>query len=269
MLPISNRNSPTDPELECKDSRVRHCGNIHVGDNQSDATIYTLSQCPLHTYNPSCDAFVDLVGEENNTGHFLQLRVRPKVDIMEQDQTTKLWPRKPSSSQPDHALDQLHEIIRPSQSTGSVEWVMDERILVYSPELAPGQLRPITLLSFDPSLQFPKFPKYPSRTTNAGHASVVQPGTSELSQESVCGDPDIVASSPSTSRSGEWLPYRVGDESTSYFITSRPPLYQTVSMGDGTQHGFDMSFNLPRTILSPSIRGQVGEMFPQCPQLLQ
>ncbi|RSL52211.1 hypothetical protein CEP51_015097 [Fusarium floridanum] len=246
--PISNRHSPTDPEFECKeDCRVRPCGNIHVGDSPSDATIYTISQCPLHTYNPSCDAFVDLVYGEKSPKHILQLRVRPKVEIVDQDQTVKLWPEKPTPSQPDDALAQLHEIINLSQSTGDVEWAMDERILVYShksaPSQPPGQLRPITLMSFDSSLRFPGFPKYPSHTTNADRASVVQPGTSELSQESVCGDPDIVALSPSTSRSGEWLPHRVGDESISYFITSGPPLYQTMSMGTGTQHSFDMSYD--------------------------
>ncbi|KAJ3454881.1 hypothetical protein MRS44_013481 [Fusarium solani] len=244
--PISNRNSPADPEWECKeDSQIRHFENIHVGDNQSDATIYTLSQCPLHTYNPSCDAFVDLVGEENSTGHFLQLRVRPKVEIVEQDQTVKLWPEKPSPSRPDDALAQLHEIINPSQSAGDVEWTMDERILVYSHKPAlgqpPGQLRPITLMSFDSSLRFPGFPKHPSRTTNADRVRVVQPGKPELSQESACSGPGDLALPPPPGSSGKWLPSRCGDESISYFITSRPPLYQTMSMGDGTQHGFDMS----------------------------
>ncbi|KAJ4171773.1 hypothetical protein NW754_000348 [Fusarium falciforme] len=196
--PISNRNSPTDPEWECKeDSQIRHFENIHVGDNQSDATIYTLLQCPLHAYNPSCDAFVDLVYGEKSPKHILQLRVHPKVEIVEQDQTVKLWPEKPSPSQPDDALAQLHEIINLSQSTGDVEWAMDERILVYShkpaPGQPPGQLRPITLMSFDSSLRFPGFPKHPSRTTNADRASVVQPGKPELSQESASVGPGDVA----------------------------------------------------------------------------
>jgi hypothetical protein len=246
--PISNRNSPTDPEWECKeDSQMRHFEDIHVGDNQSDATIYTFSQCPLHTYNPSCDAFVDLVYGEKSPKHILQLRVRPKVEIVEQDQTVKLWPEKPSPSQPDDALAQLHEIINLSQSTGDVEWAMDERILVYSHEPAPGQppgqLRPITLMSFDSSLRFPGFPKHPSRTTNADRASVVQPGKPELSQESASVGPGDVALPSPPGSLGEWLPSGCGDESTSPFVRLSPPLYQNMSTGAGTQHGFDMSYD--------------------------
>ncbi|RSL81488.1 hypothetical protein CDV31_017029, partial [Fusarium ambrosium] len=240
MPPVSHTNSPIDPEWEFEE---RHREDTHVGDNQSDDTIYTLSELPLHTYNPSCDTFVDLVYEENSTGHFLQLRVRPKVDIVEQEQTVKLWPGKPHLSQPDDALDQLHDIVNPLRSSGGVEWAMDERILVYTPKPASGQLRPITLLSFDPGLHFPGFPKYPFRITNAGYASVVQHRMPELSQGSVCGSPDIVASSPSTGSSGGSQPSGGGEESTSVFIRSSPPLYQTMSMGDGTQHGFDMSYD--------------------------
>ncbi|KAI8710501.1 hypothetical protein NCS52_01567200 [Fusarium sp. LHS14.1] len=248
MLPISNRNSPTDPELEYKeDSRVRPCGNIHVGDSQSDVTIYTFSQCPLHTYNPSCDAFVDLVYGEKSPKHILQLRVRPKVEIVEQDQTVKLWPEKPSPSQPDDALAQLHETINLSQSTGDVKWAMDERILVYSHKPAhgqpPGQLRPITLMSFDSSLRFPGFPKHPSRTTNADRTSVVQPGKPEISQESASVGPGDVALPSPPGSLGEWLPSGCGDESTSPFVKPSPPLYQNISTGIGTQHGFDMSYD--------------------------
>ncbi|RMJ04961.1 hypothetical protein CDV36_014366 [Fusarium kuroshium] len=222
---------------------VRRRGNTHVGDNQSDDTIYTLRDCPFHAYNPSCDAFVDLVYEKHGTGHLLKLRVRPKVDIVEQEQTVKLWPGKPHLSQPDDALDQLHDIINPSRSDDGVEWAMDERILVYAPKPASGQLRPITLLAFDPGLHFPGFPNYPFRITNAGYASVVQHRMPELSQGSVCGSPDIVASSPSTGSSGGSQPSGGGEEGTSVFIRSSPPLYQTMSMGDGTQHGFDMSYD--------------------------
>ncbi|RSL42972.1 hypothetical protein CEP54_015287 [Fusarium duplospermum] len=240
MPPVSNTKSPIDTEWGFE---VRHRGNTHVGDNQSDGTIYTLRECPLHTYNPSCDSFVDLVYEKHGTGHLLKLRVRPKVDIVEQEQTVKLWPGKPHLSQPDDALDQLHDIINPLRSSDGVEWAMDERILVYTPKPASGQLRPITLLSFDPGLHFPGLPKYPFRITNAGYASVLQHKMPELSQGSVCGGTEIVALSPSTGRSGELLPSGGGEESTSVFISSSPPLYQTMSTGDGTQHGFDMSYD--------------------------
>ncbi|KAH7237844.1 hypothetical protein B0J15DRAFT_569414 [Fusarium solani] len=204
---------PTDPEWECKeDSQIRHFENIHVSDNQSDATIYTLLQCPLHTYNPSCDAFVDLVYGEKSPKHILQLR----------DQTVKLWPEKPSPSQPDDALAQLHEIINLSQ--------------IYShkpaPGQPPGQLRPITLMSFDSSLRFPGFPKHPSRTTNADRAS----------ESASVGPGDVALPSPPGSL-GEWLSSGCGDESTSPFVRLSPPLYQNMSTGAGTQHGFDMSYD--------------------------
>ncbi|KAI8710232.1 hypothetical protein NCS52_01593400 [Fusarium sp. LHS14.1] len=219
-------------------------GSSHVDANQISATTHTRSHCPLHTYNPSCDAFVDLVYGENSTEHFLQLRVHPKVDILQQDKTVKLWPEKPHPSQPDDALTQLHEIMNLSHSTEDVEWAMDERTLVYSHRLSlgqpHGQLRPITLISFDSSFRFPGLPKYPSSTTNGDRASLVQHRRSEPSQESAnVGPGDVAIVPPSGSLGG--LPSDSENESTSPFISLRAPIYQSMGIETGTQYGFDMS----------------------------
>ncbi|KAM0429282.1 hypothetical protein ACHAPT_006496 [Fusarium lateritium] len=247
--PASNVSSPIVRTWNCeKHFEERPRGDIHVGDNPNDTTTYTLRECPVRSYNPSCEAFVDLVYEAYSANPLLQLRVRPKMDAIQHsspshiEQAVHLWPPEPSPSQPSDVLAQLHEVINPSQTFDGLEWSMDERILVYSPARKAGQLRPVTLISFDPSLKFPGFPKYPIQSADARRPSVVLPNTPPHSQdESVCSGPDDIALSPSSS--GEWLTSRVRHDAASLLVTPGLPLYQTMSMGNGAAHGFDMSYS--------------------------
>ncbi|WAO89454.1 F-box domain-containing protein [Fusarium falciforme] len=255
--PATAENSPIETTWDCeKHFEERTPGDIHVGDNPSDTLTYTLGECPVRSYNPSCEAFVDLVYEAYSANPLLQLRVRPKREAVKQElghpsswsqhgieQTVEMWPPEPSPSQPDDALAQLHEVINPSQRFDGLEWSMDERILVYSPARREGQLRPVTLISFDPSLKFPGFPKYSFESAaDAARPRVVLPNTPphSHSQESICSIDDIARSPRSP---GEWLTSQVRHEGPSLFVTPGLPLYQTMSMGNGAAHGFDMSYS--------------------------
>ncbi|RSL42087.1 hypothetical protein CEP53_012389 [Fusarium sp. AF-6] len=247
--PVSNENSPATTGWDCeKHFEERPQEDIHVGDNPSDTITYTLGECLIRSYNPSCEAFVDLVYEAYSANPLLQLRVRPKMEAIKEhdiEQAVKMWPPEPSPSQPDNALAQLHEVIDPSQTFNSLEWSMDERILIYSPARKEGQLRPVTLISFDPSIKFPGFPKYPIESAkNAAPPGVVLPNTPPHSQESICSSSiDYTVMSPRSP--GEWLTSQVRPEGPSLFVTPGLPLYQTMSMGNGAPHGFDMSHSSP------------------------
>lgn len=260
--PASTENSPTSTAWDCeKHFEVRPRGDMHVGDNPGDAVTYTLGECPVRSYNPSCGAFVDLVYEAYSASPLLQLRARPKMEAVNREwehpswsrrhdveQAVKMWPprREPSPPQPDDALAQLHEVINPSQTFDGLEWSMDERVLVYSPARGKGQLRPVTLVSFDPSLKFPGFPRYPLESAAGAAADaarpsvvVVPPSTPPHSHESICSV-DEMALSPGSSP-GEWLTSEARPEGL--FVTPGLPLYQTMSMGNGAAHGFDMSYS--------------------------
>ncbi|KAJ4311181.1 hypothetical protein N0V84_010575 [Fusarium piperis] len=255
--PVSIENSPIVAAWDCeKHFEERPLGDMHVGDNPSDTITYTLGECPVRYYNPSCEAFVDLVYEAYSANPLLQLRVRPKMEVVNRElghpssssrhvieQAVKMWPREPSPSQPDDALTQLHEVVGPSQTFDGLEWSMDERVLVYSPAQKEGQLRPLTLISFDPSLKFPGFPKYPIESAaDAARPGVALPNTPPHSHKSICSI-DKIALSPSSP--GERLA-SVRPEGPSLFVTPGLPLYQTMSMGNGAAHGFDMSYSPSR-----------------------
>ncbi|KAI8718707.1 F-box domain-containing protein [Fusarium sp. LHS14.1] len=243
--PTTAENSPIEPAWDCKKySEKRTSEDIHIGDNPRDTITYTLSECPVRSYNPSCETFVDLAYEAYTANPLLQLRVRPKMEAIKKDdieQGVKMWPPEPSPSKPDDALGQLHEVIDPFRRFDGLEWSMDERILVYSPARREGELRPVTLISFDPSLKFPGFPKYPLESaTDAARPSVVLPNTPPHTQESICSIDDITMSPRSP---GEGLTSQVRHEGRYLFVTPGLPLYQTMGMGNGAAHGFDMSYS--------------------------
>ncbi|KAF4994372.1 hypothetical protein FDECE_13138 [Fusarium decemcellulare] len=260
--PNSTHNSPTESEWDSeKYFEDRPSESIHVGDDPTDVITYTLQECFIRSYNPSCDSFVDLVCEAYTPEPLLQLRVRPKTYAVRQEpddqsisaqrsreKTVRLWPRdpRPRLSSP-AALAQLHDITNPVQPLRGIEWAMDERILVYSPtHMASGQLRPVILVSFDPALELPGLPKYPFQTADAGRPGDVLPDTPPASQEPTYDVPDVVLA-PSCRGSNELLLPDEMEEGSPRLVSIRPPLYRSMSMGNGAPHGFDMSYSSSST----------------------
>ncbi|KAF4972758.1 hypothetical protein FZEAL_9540 [Fusarium zealandicum] len=230
--------------------------NVHLGDNPTDDTTYTLQECFIRSYNPSCDSFIDLVCESYNPDSFLQLRVRSKTHLFHQEtedqsswiqrrtkQAVHLWPR--DSAQLNDISAQLHDIIDPVKPMKGVDWGMDERNLVYSPtHMAPGQLRPVVLLSFDPGLHFPGFSKFPCRPAGDSCTSATLSHPPPSSGELGCGIPEHVVLPTTCHDSAECTSTEERDESGSCdFVKLCTPLYQSMGMGNGTPHGFDMSYS--------------------------
>ncbi|KAM0337786.1 hypothetical protein ACHAPU_011513 [Fusarium lateritium] len=205
--------------------------DVHVGDGPTDPTTYTLQECFVRSYNPSCNSFIDLVSEAYNPLSALQLRVQPKEHLPK----VNIWPQDQSLCCPSGVLDQLHGIMNPIQPTKGIEWCMDERILVYSPTgMASGQLRPVILISFDPGLALPGFPNYGlcNMNTNSRQGTPLQELSSDAPREIVwSSNQDMDA--PSSKQDSTTTPK---------FVNLRPSLYQTMNMGNGDAHGFDMSY---------------------------
>ncbi|KAF5658810.1 hypothetical protein FHETE_9707 [Fusarium heterosporum] len=207
--------------------------DIHMGDGPTDPTAYTLQECFVRSYNPSCNSFIDLVSEAYNPFSALQLRVRPKKHMPR----VNTWPQDQNPCCPNDVLDRLYGVMSPIQPVKGMEWCMDERLLVYSPTgMASGQLRPVILISFDPGLTLPGFPNYGlyKMDTNS------RPSTPSRELSS-----DPPRQMPwSSNQNIDALSYKQGLTTTPKFVNLRPSLYQTMNMGNGDAHGFDMSYSI-------------------------
>ncbi|EXK75719.1 hypothetical protein FOQG_19515 [Fusarium oxysporum f. sp. raphani 54005] len=211
----------------------RSSEKIHIGDGPSDATAYTLQECFVRSYNTSCNAFVDLVYEGDNPDSGLQLRVQP----MKQEPSVRMWPRDQEACHPHNDLAQLQGAVSPIQPIREIEWFMDERILVYSPtHMASGQLRPVILISFDPELVLPGFPNYLAQIQDSNDHSDAAP----LLETS--GGPNGIPWSSNQDIDESTSPGEGDPKACASFVRSRPSLYQTMSMGNGDAHGFDLSY---------------------------
>ncbi|QPC77469.1 hypothetical protein HYE68_008221 [Fusarium pseudograminearum] len=235
--PDSTEGSPAEEEWDSKaDVEERARDDLHVGDGPNDTKAYTLQECFIRSYNPSCNSFIDLISEAYNPDSSLQLRVQPK----EQGSSVKLWPRDQHSYHHDGVLAQLHSVVNPIQPIRGVEWSMDERILVYSPtHMASGQLRPLVLISFDPGFILPGFPNY---GCCSGEMEYQLNGPPHMQGTIAIGPPNEKLS-PSTRGADECSSASEEDQNTgSNFVRVRPSLYRTMNMGSGNAHGFNMSY---------------------------
>ncbi|EXL64449.1 hypothetical protein FOPG_19290 [Fusarium oxysporum f. sp. conglutinans race 2 54008] len=206
---------------------------IHFGDGSTDAKTYTLQECFVRSYNPSCDAFIDLVSEAYNPESALQLRVQPKNQVP----PVIVWPRVQQACHRNKVSAQLQGIVNPIQPIRGIEWSMDERTLVYSPtHIASGQLRPVILISFDPELVLPGFPNYLSQTQDANDHSDAAP------RLETSGGPKGIPWSSNQDIGESASPGEGDPKACASFVRSRPSLYHTVSMGNGDAHGFDLSY---------------------------
>ncbi|KAF5696192.1 hypothetical protein FGLOB1_13718 [Fusarium globosum] len=221
----------------------RSSENTHIGDGPTDLKAYNLHDCFVRSYNPACDTFIDLISEAYNSGSTLQLRVQPKNQVP----PVIVWPQVQQACHHNKGLAQLQGVVNPIQPIRGIEWSMDDRSLVYSPTyMASGQLRPVILISFDPELILPGFPNYVKQTQDANKHSKAasrletsggRKGTPWSSNQDI----------------GEIASPSEGDpKSCANLVRLRPALYQTMSLGNGDAHGFDLSY--PR--LSKGLRPQ-------------
>ncbi|KAF7549848.1 hypothetical protein G7Z17_g6116 [Cylindrodendrum hubeiense] len=193
--------------------------NVHIGDNGALGSMFTIGECFVRFYNSSCETFLDLIDESQR----LRLRVRPKLDSTHgnadetsgtcQDQSSntqsntsekvrtklhhgvKFWPPD-QTSPPNPELAQLHNILYPQIPLGEVDWAMDDRTLIYAPgHAARGRPRPLVLVSFDPAICLPGYPKMHLSSADPDGSNISPPSEPHPAAEQAYNIPETSAGS--------------------------------------------------------------------------
>lgn len=221
---------PRDPvgwESE-KYYEIRRPEDLHVGDNGSSGTTFTLHDSLINSYNTSCRSFVDLVNQPSALSpatQRLRLRIRPQLPDPSppvnqggkpaaqpadssgggrspSDHEINFWPPDQDPERPDPLLDHLYWLLNPQGPAEEVQWGADERFIVYSPKTSTkGQLRAVILISFDPSLHLHGLQKLRGGSAGDFHVEAVQPrklsSFEDISEKDVGCSPKPVLPVPS------------------------------------------------------------------------
>lgn len=183
-----------EPEGGCSTEILRDPHTVHPGDDNSTLT-FTLSKCPLRSYYPSSQAFVDLVDDNPSFDPSTQriclrggsrrlltpgeLDQQKKVPITKQardqdtleqqieslytSETGVFWPPAEDPLAPDAALANLYAVLNPPGHAGKPHGSWDERSLVYATGDTNGGLKALVFVSWDPSIYLAHTPQYPGR----------------------------------------------------------------------------------------------------------
>jgi len=180
--------------------RARDPHLVHPGDDSATLTI-TLSKCPVRSYNPACQAFIDLVDDSNSFDPAHQrLRIRGgtrrprgpdelaargglpaaqgpedqdaflrRIDDLYKSESGLFWPPEQDPSVADPALAALYGILNPSGFLGSPcgsSW--NERSMIYALGGTPGGLKSLVFVSWDPSIYLAGTAPYPGGLSLGG-----------------------------------------------------------------------------------------------------
>ncbi|KAK4164852.1 hypothetical protein QBC43DRAFT_43860 [Cladorrhinum sp. PSN259] len=165
--------------------RARDPHSVHPGDDNSKSLMFTLGKCPMRSYHPSCQTFIDLV---DDPAHFdpngQQIRIRggsrrlrtpteydarkrlfrpqdtgsldsldQEIEDLYKEGDVVFWPPDRDPSAPDPALADLYAVLNPEGYQGNIKGTWDERSLVYATgDDRPGGLKALVLVSWDPSI---------------------------------------------------------------------------------------------------------------------
>ncbi|KAI1662636.1 hypothetical protein F4813DRAFT_378216 [Daldinia decipiens] len=164
------------------DYRFRSSENVHPGDNNSMALVYTRSQTHLRAYQRCCSTYLDLVDDISSGGssgsRCLRLRTgfrksrtywpsweylasndglesNPKSNeepvYPYQPNRIYFWPPKQDESSRNPFIDDIYKILNPPGYQGGVNPTSDERSVVYAIGEDTNGLKALVYLSFDPA----------------------------------------------------------------------------------------------------------------------
>ncbi|KAH7633135.1 hypothetical protein B0T09DRAFT_86759 [Sordaria sp. MPI-SDFR-AT-0083] len=172
----------------------RDSQDIHPGDDSSKGPIFPRSKCPILSYHPSCQTFLDLVDLSPSNSDKLQMRLRggtrhrrrpeeieersrstddesslsvaekhfKKVYKMYKHEEPITWPPDQDPNSPNTALAQLYEILSPPKYAGEITGDWDERSFVYAAQATDGSKeKALVFISFDPSISLAGTLPYP------------------------------------------------------------------------------------------------------------
>ncbi|KAK3373446.1 hypothetical protein B0T24DRAFT_261264 [Lasiosphaeria ovina] len=194
---------------------------VHLGDDGSKTLVLSLlSKCPVRSYHPASQTFVDLVNDPSAsdpneqrlrlrggsrrlwTPGELEEQVRPSAakrqkshHTFEQDirdvykhEDVVFWPPDQNPSEPDPALAELFKILSPPGHFGNIDGTFDERSLLYTTGSMPGGLKPLVFISFDPSLYLEGTRPYPGASVSGSAPGPRDDASQANSQAQTCDD---------------------------------------------------------------------------------
>ncbi|KAK3685801.1 hypothetical protein B0T22DRAFT_382781 [Podospora appendiculata] len=204
-------NYPNSADAPSRDPHL-----VHPGDDGSKALMFTLSKCPIRSYHPSCQTFIDLVDDPPDFNQGSQrIRIRggsrrpwspdereerlrslaadgqepPSPTLYQQlhniyrHDDVVLWPPEQDPGNSDPHLDRLYGILNPPDCLGRVEGVWDERSMVYATgDGESGDLKCLVFVSWDPSIFLKGTPPYPGALSPGG-SPLVRANALEVSRE--------------------------------------------------------------------------------------
>ncbi|AEO55892.1 hypothetical protein MYCTH_2089701 [Thermothelomyces thermophilus ATCC 42464] len=187
------RRWPRDPHL------------VHPGDDNSAFNI-TLARCPLRSYYPACQTFIDLVDDSSSSdpreqkvrirggtrrpwtpgeltqsgrqetaerGEGLEALLR-QIDRIYRSDTGLFWPpdQEEDPSVEDPALADLYAVLNPPGYVGNLHGSWDERSTVYATGGGgSGGLSALVFVSWDPAIYLAGVPAFP------GNLAIRRPGS--------------------------------------------------------------------------------------------
>ncbi|EGO61359.1 hypothetical protein NEUTE1DRAFT_77305 [Neurospora tetrasperma FGSC 2508] len=169
--------------------------DVHPGDDSSKGPVFLRNKCPILSYHPSCQTFLDLVDDPSPSNPGKQrMRIRggtrhrrrpeeiddwsrcPKakssssvaethfeeVYKMYKHEEPISWPPNQDLESPNPALAQLYEILSPPNYVGEITGDWDERSFVYAAGGSGGsKQKALVFISFDPSISLAGTLPYP------------------------------------------------------------------------------------------------------------
>ncbi|KXX73856.1 hypothetical protein MMYC01_209701 [Madurella mycetomatis] len=176
------RTRPRDPHM------------VHPGDDSSSGFTFTLSKCPIRSYYPSSQTFLDIVNDTASfdpsdqririrggsrrlwtPGELWQRKCLPAVQGQEHQDTflhkidslyrseVVFWPPDRDQAAADPALADLYAVLNPPGHVGNLHGSWDERSLIYATGGASGSSKSLVFVSFDPSLYLEGAVPYPNK----------------------------------------------------------------------------------------------------------
>lgn len=176
---------------------------VHPGDDSSSDLTFTLSKCPLRSYFPSCQTFLDLVDDPTSldpSGQRIRIRGGSRrlwtpaelqrrkclppargpgkqdtffhqIETLYRSESAIFWPPGENQAAADPALADLYKILNPPGHVGNVQGSWDERSLIYATGGTTGDPKALVFISFDPSIYLAGAAPYPNMTPGGLPAS--------------------------------------------------------------------------------------------------
>jgi hypothetical protein len=166
---------------------------VHPGDDSASDLTFTLSKCPIRSYHPSCQTFLDLIDDSTSfEPNDQRIRIRggsrrrltpreleqrkctkpaptsdhqdtflEQIASLYQSEPVVFWPPDLNSSSTDPALADLYAILNPPGHVGNLHGSWDDRSLIYA---TGGKAKALVFISWDPFIRLAGIPAYPLHT---------------------------------------------------------------------------------------------------------